>query len=164
MIFTVGLMIYENANLRALNEEQAVVAAQVNQLQTEAAAKATEAESVKDIETQAKELEDKLKVLKLLSRLRLREVKTLDFMQSSIPEKVWLKTVSYESEKDKIDSGHFVFNGSAVTTDDLTEFVKRLENSAYLSDVIVVKNQEVTQAKAMSLRDFLFTAEVEAHN
>ena len=163
-LFTIGLMIYENQNLRALNEEQARVTDQVNQLNEQVTAKTAEADKVKDIEVQAKELEDKLKILKLLSRLRLREVKTLDFMQSSIPEKVWLKKITYDSDKKHVAAGHFVFTGNAVSTDDLTEFVKRLEDSAYLMDVIIVKNQEVNVAKSGAIRDFLFNAEVENKN
>lgn len=164
LLFTIGLMIYESQNLASLNAEQARVQEKVSQLNEQVVSKAAEADKVKDIEVQAKELEDKLKILKLLSRLRLREVKTLDFMQSSIPEKVWLKKVTYDSDKKKVEAGHFQFTGSAVATDDLTEFVKRLEDSAYLMDVIIVKNQEVTATKTGTIRDFLFNAEVENKN
>jgi len=164
LLFTIAIMMYESQNIRALNEEQARLAAQTNQLQAELAAKQNEVDAVKDIEVQARELEDKLKILKLLSRLRLREVKTLDFMQSSIPEKVWLKGITYDSDKIKVEQGHFVFVGNAVATEELTEFVKRLEDSAYLQDVIVVKNQEQAVGKSTAIREFLFTAEVETKN
>jgi Tfp pilus assembly protein PilN len=161
MGFTVGLMMYESSNVRRLAAEQAKVQAELNRLQAEAAAKAAEVEAVKDIEVQAKELQDKLKVLKLLSKLRLREVKTLDFMQTSVPEKVWLTGINYEADKDKLDEGKFNFNGNAMATEDLTEFVKRLENSAYLRQVIVVKNQEVSNGKMSGIREFNFNADVE---
>lgn len=161
VIFTGGLMMWEGQNLRDLNETQGHLATQVQALTTENNNKTAEVEKVKDVEVQAKELEDKLKFLKLLSKLRLREVKTLDFMQTSIPEKVWLTKMIYDSDDAHIEGGHFQFLGSAVATEELTEFVKRLEDSAYLMDVIVIKNQEVTVPKGVPLRDFLFTAEVE---
>lgn len=162
LVCTIVLMFFESQNLRALQAEVVRVSAQVTEMEAAAAAKAKEVESVKDIETQARELEDKLKILRLLSRLRLREVKTLDFIQSSIPEKVWLKTLVYESEKNKIEYGRFNFNGNAVSTEDLTEFVKRLEDSAYLYEVIVMKNQEVPiPSQKNVMRDFQFTAQVE---
>ena len=164
LLFTIGLMMYESQNIRTLNEETARLKAQLAQQQTQATLKAAEVVKVKDVESQAKELEDKLKILKLLSKLRLREVKTLDFMQSSIPEKVWLKTINYESDKIKVEIGHLQFAGSAVATEDLSEFVKRLEDSAFLMDVIVLKNQEVNVNKVASTREFLFTAEVENKN
>ena len=62
LMFTVGLMIYENNNIRALNEEAARVADQTNTLQQQVAQMSADVESVKDIEGQAKELEDKLKM------------------------------------------------------------------------------------------------------
>ncbi|MGE3760022.1 MAG: PilN domain-containing protein, partial [Pseudobdellovibrionaceae bacterium] len=127
----------------------------------QASAKAKEVDSIKDIAKQAQELEDKLKVLKLLSKLRLREVKTLDFMQSSIPEKVWLRSINYSSDREHVENGRFQFTGNSVNTEDLTEFAKRLEDSAYMDNVIVIKNAEVAGPKrAGGMREFLFTAEV----
>jgi Tfp pilus assembly protein PilN len=157
-------MIYESQNIRALNEQLMRKNQEIQNLTADNAARAAEVLKVKDIEVQAKELEDKLKILKLLSKLRLREVKTLDFMQSSIPEKVWLKDITYESDKIHVEAGHFQFAGAAVATEELTEFVRRLEDSAYLTDVIVVRNQEVSVNKSTNLREFLFTAEVENKN
>lgn len=161
-MFTLGLMVFEGQNIRKLNDDAARLQVRISELETQSAAKAAEADGVKDIENQARELEDKLKVLKLLSKLRLREVKTLDFMQSSIPEKVWLKNITFVVDEDNAEQGHFEFIGSAVATEDLSEFVKRLEDSAYLSEVIVVKNQEMpVPGRTGVVRDFTFTAEVE---
>jgi len=165
-LFMAGLVVYENHNIGRLNAERIRVSAQVRTLEEEEKIKAKEADSVKDVEIQAKELEDKLKIMKLLSKLRLREVKTLDFMQSSIPEKVWLKSISYETGKGKVEEGHYQFVGTSTTTEDLTEFVKRLEDSSYFYEVIVVKNQEMVPSGRVSgssatTRDFIFTAQVE---
>jgi Tfp pilus assembly protein PilN len=165
LLFVLALMVWESQTINNLNNERAVVANQVSELETQAQSKATEVEGIKDIAKQAEELKDKLKVLKLLSRLRLREVKTLDFMQSSIPEKVWLKTVIFESDRTKMETGRFQITGNSVSTEDLTDFVKRLEDSAYLQEVIVLKNQEVTQpGKVGSIRDYNFSAEVESRD
>ncbi len=168
VIFTGALMVYESQNLNTMNGELNRTQMLANELETQAQAKAAEVEGIKDIAKQALELEDKLKVLKLLSKLRLREVKTLDFMQSSIPEKVWLKSLKYESNKDVknfAEQGRYQFDGNSASTDDLSEFAKRLEDSAYLNEVIVIKNQEnVGPGRAGVYRDFQFTAEVEVKN
>ncbi|HMN69125.1 MAG TPA: PilN domain-containing protein [Bdellovibrionales bacterium] len=162
-LFVAGLMLYESQNISTLNQERNRLQAQVSALETEAQAKAAEIEGIKDIVKQAQELEDKLKALNLLSKLRLREVKTLDFMQTSIPEKVWLREVIYGNDKTRPSGGRYQFQGNAVSTEDLTEFVRRLENSAYLSDVIIIKNQETNAGpRQASLRNFTFTAEVES--
>lgn len=164
LLGSIGLMMYEGQNIRSMKAEQTRLQAQASQLKAQATAMVADLDKVKDIEVQAKELEDKLKIIKLLSRLRLREVKTLDFIQSSIPEKVWLKSINFESDKVHVEAGHFQVTGQAVITDELTEFSRRLEDSAYLMDVIVIKNQETNVTKSASLRDFLFTAEVENRN
>jgi Tfp pilus assembly protein PilN len=165
LLFTIGLMMWESQNIRTLESQKAAVGAQVQELEQKATEMNASVEGIKDIAKQAEELKDKLKVLKLLSRLRLREVKTLDFMQSSIPEKVWLKSINFESQKTAMEKGHFQFIGSSVATDDLTEFVKKLEDSAYMEEVIVIKNQEVAgPGKTGNIRDYTFTAEVEAKN
>lgn len=161
LLFTLGLMLFESQNIRQLNDESSRVHATAAELEQQATVKAKDVEGIKDIAKQAQELEDKLKILKLLSKLRLREVKTLDFMQSSIPEKVWLKSINYSSDKEHVENGRFQFTGNAVNTEDLTEFAKRLEDSAYMDNVIVIKNAEVTGPKKTGgMRDFLFTAEV----
>lgn len=160
--FTGALMFYEWQNLNTLKAEVQRLMAQQSNLEQDVLAKDKEVEAIKDIESQSRALEDKLKVLKLLSHLRLRGVKTLDFIQSSMPEKVWLKDLIYESDKEKVETGHFSFQGNSVATEDLTDFVKRLEDSSYLEEVIVMKNQEVsTQSGKGNIRDFLFTAQVE---
>lgn len=158
-------MIYENQSLTKLRESSQVIQAKVKERQDLLTAKIAEVESVKDVEGSAKELEDKLKILKFLSKLRLREVKTLDFLQSSIPEQVWLRNINFESDREKVEEGRFQITGSASTTDDLTEFTKRLDDSAYLMEVIVVRNQEIPGAtKAGNLREFNMTAQVENKN
>lgn len=150
----VGLMLYESQRLSSLRNEMASLGQELQTMQTTVTEKVAEAEGLKSVEAEAKELEDKLKLLKHLSKLRLREVKTLDLMQNSIPERAWLKSLTYEKNR-------FVFIGAAVSTPELSEFVKRLDESAYLTDVIVTRNREVGDASA-GFRDFEFSAMVES--
>jgi Tfp pilus assembly protein PilN len=150
---TVSLMLYESHHLSELRNETAALSNELQTLQTTVTQKVAEAEGLKSVEAEAKELEDKLKLLKHLSKLRLREVKTLDLLQNAIPERTWLKSLAYENNR-------FVFVGAAVSTPELSEFVKRLDESAYLSDVIVTRNREVGDANT-GYRDFEFSAMVE---
>jgi Tfp pilus assembly protein PilN len=161
--FTIAVMIYESQNIRSLNDEAGRVQGQVQKLQADLNTKTAEVDKNKDVEVQSKELEDKLKILKLLSKLRLRQVKTLDFMQSSIPEKVWLDSITYSPDLAHFEGGHYQVDGHAVATEDLSDFVKRLDGSAYLRNVIVVKNAEVA-TKNSGVREFQFTADVENKN
>ncbi len=157
----IALYFFEHQNLDQMKSQVAGLRQQMQILEGEAAQKQLEADSVADVEEQAKELEDKMAVIRNLSRLRLREIKTLDLMQSVIPEKVWLKKVEYEADAEDITTGLFNVSGGAGTTEDLSEFVKRLEESRYLNRVIIVKNQELEIGKAGQLvRDFNFRAGV----
>lgn len=151
-IFVLGLMLYESHNLDLLRNENAVINNEVQNLQATVQQKINEADSLKDVEVRARELADKLKLLKHLSKLRLREVKTLDFVQTAIPERLWLTTLAYEQDR-------FEFEGVTVSTPDLSEFAKRLDDSAYLNDVIVVRNKEIGEKDGY--REFQFTAMVE---
>jgi Tfp pilus assembly protein PilN len=91
-----------------------------------------------DVQEDSKILEDKISILKALSKVRLREVKSLDFLQAITPEAVWFKSVVY---KDKV----FVLEGYAVTDDALSALIKELESSIYFTDVILMKASEEKQ-------------------
>src|SRR4051812_32904081 len=87
---TVGLVLYERQNSEQLAAELVVVNGQLQQLKTQVAQKNAELGQLADIEPQAKALNDKLKVLRQYSKQRITELQSLDFMQSIIPERVWL--------------------------------------------------------------------------
>ncbi len=163
LVFVVSIFVYESQSLRTLDNQRNIVQVQVNELEAKAQEKLAELESVKDIAKEAEELTAKLIVLKNLSRLRIREVKTMDFMQSSVPEKLWLKSISYESDPKVPDQGRYQFIGNAVTTPDLSEFVKRLDESHYLKGVVAVRDQEVEgPGRTGNIREFQVLAEVES--
>src|SRR5437868_4279260 len=60
LLFTIGLMMFENSNIRALNEERTRLEASTADLEGQATVKAKEVDGIKDIAKQAQELEDKL--------------------------------------------------------------------------------------------------------
>jgi type IV pilus assembly protein PilN len=76
---------------------------------------------VKNIASEKKKLEDKLKVLDTLKKGRTGPVKMLDAMASAMPKNVWLKSLSESG-------GNMSLEGSAVSNDDLAEFMKALAN------------------------------------
>lgn len=159
----VALYLWEHNHLDTLQSRVAGLRAQLQNLENQAAIKEQEAVGVSDVEKQAKELQDKLAIIRMLSKLRLREIKTLDFIQSAIPERVWLRAIGYTSSLTDFHGGSFKVLGGAASTEDLSEFVKRLEESSYLKQVIVVKNQEAEFGlTGKALRDFDFRAQVEA--
>ena len=88
-----------------------------------------------DVEKSAQVLEQKLTIMKKLSRVRLREVKALDYIQSILPEKVWFKDMRFDDNK-------LSLNGFAVGDDDLNELTRALENSVQFSNVIILQAKD----------------------
>lgn len=153
---TAGLMLYERQNLDQLNLDLAQVQAQDQQVKAQVQAKSAELAKLKDIEPLAQGLNDKLNLLREYSKQRITELQSMDYVQSIIPERVWLRAVHFDNHR-------FQFMGNAVETVDLTEFVSKLENSAYFKDVIVVQDREKKVQSGM-IRDFEFTAREEVKN
>src|SRR5437868_2015839 len=90
LVGIVGLAIYQKQNIDQLDAQLAAVMAQVSNLKAEVAKKKAELLTLKDIEPKANALNDKLKILREFSKLRLFQLQSLDFLQSVIPVKVWL--------------------------------------------------------------------------
>ena len=82
---------------------------------------------VQRTEKENKALEDKLKVLDTLERGRTGPVKMLDAMATSIPKNVWLKRLEEKG-------GSMSLDGSALTNDDLAEFMKSLANVVWTTE------------------------------
>ena len=151
LIGTLGLWMYEKQNIDRLSGEMAVVNAELNKVRQEQAKKAGELEKLKDIEPQAQALSDKLKVLRAYSKQRLENLQSLDYIQSVIPERVWLSSVNYETKRYRL-------TGNSMETVDLTEFVNKLEGSAYFQDVIVIQDTEKPIQPTGKIREFEMTA------
>ncbi|MCB0364808.1 MAG: PilN domain-containing protein [Bdellovibrionaceae bacterium] len=134
-VFAVVLVFVENHNVDSLKEEQQRYMIQLNELQAEVDKLKAENSKVSELEKQSKELEDKMKIMKQLSKTRLRELKALDYMQTIMPERVWLTTLTYQDEK-------FSLKGFALTDDDLTDLIQALDKSVFFTDVILLQAKE----------------------
>lgn len=135
LIPTLLLIAYEWYNVDFLTGQRNQANGQYRKVEKELNALNQEMKLYADVEQEAKVLEDKIGILKELSRIRLREVKALDFLQSVTPEAVWFRSISYKDLK-------FSFQGFAVTDDSLSVFIRELENSAYFREVILMKATE----------------------
>jgi hypothetical protein len=148
-----ALTLYERQNLDDLSARLASVNANLNKVKADVSQKQVELAQLKDIEPKAQELNDKLKVLREFSKQRLAQLQNLDFVQSVIPDKVWLRAV-------KFDGKRYQINGNAIETSDLSEFVSKLETSSYFQDVIIISDRTVTFGKESRVRDFEISARV----
>lgn len=135
---TVCLFVYEWYNVDIQSQKARKAQAEVRDVERRLKAVKDELDNYKDVQQESKILEDKISILKALSKVRLREVKSLDFLQSITPEAVWYQKVEY---KDKV----FKLDGFAITDDALSQLIKELESSIYFTDVILMKASEAKQ-------------------
>lgn len=150
-----GILIYfERANLDELRKRSLTINSEVEALQTQITTKKNQITQSADLKEKAKELANKIDILKKLSRLRLREIKALDFIQASMPEKVWLREMTFKS-------GALSIRGFSMTDDDLTLFVRALEKSRNFSNVVLLQARE-ERSKEGAVKNFEVSCAVEA--
>lgn len=134
----IALNFYEGQNLDKLNAQLQVSSQRLLQLQTELTQKQNELNSVGSIEEESKVLQDKMALLKNLSKLRLREVKSLDYIQSIVPQRVWLTDLTIEKER-------YLIKGKSRSAVDVSQFVRKLEDGGYFSDVVLVQDSPTVE-------------------
>lgn len=150
LIGTIGLWVFEKQNIDALTAQASTLTGQLNKIRQEVTQKSGQLDQLKDIIPQAQALGDKLKILREFSKLRLDNLQSLDFLQSVIPERVWLLSINYDAKRYRIV-------GNSMDTVDLTDFVNKLEGSAYFQDVIVIQDTEKA-IQGGKIREFEMTA------
>lgn len=151
-----GLYYYEGQNIDRLNSEVSRAVSQTESLKATLSQKTEELNSMGGIQQDSKALDDKLKLLKELSRLRLREVKSMDYVQSVIPPRVWLTGMDIQKEK-------YILSGKSTDQTAISLFVKKLEDGGYFSDVVLVKDA-IVAVSGNNIREFEIVARSEVLN
>lgn len=152
----IALNFYESQNLDKLNLRLQASSQNLLQLQTELTQKQNELNSIGSIEEESKVLHDKMALLKNLSKLRLREVKSLDYIQSIVPQRVWLTDLLIEQER-------YLIKGKSRNAVDVSQFVRKLEDGGYFSDVVLIQDSPVVE-NGVENREFEILARSEVIN
>lgn len=152
-IGVIALIVYEKYNAFTLNDANQLLVQEQGQLEMQLGKDKSSLDQYKTSETDAKALEDKLSIIKKLSRTRLREVKALDYIQEIIPDKVWLKQLMIDQEMVKI-------SGYSMLDEDLSTFIQTLDKSAYFQNVILTQASEVS-SKSGNYKQFDISARLE---
>jgi len=121
LIAFIVIWVRQNGEMRKLTKE-------IDQMNTILKSLQKEVNLVKDLENKQRDLQRRLDVIKGLSENRFLRVKILDELASSLPEYVWL--TSFE---DKIPN--FKIEGMSFSNLTVADFMNRLEDSEYLTDV-----------------------------
>ena len=144
--FVLALVIYENSEKTKLQEKSVLLQQELAQVDTQVQQKKMEVEKSKNALKELEELKVRAEKLKKLSQSRLNEIKALDYLQTVIPERIWLDSIRYRNKK-------VFIKGFAVTDSDLTDFLKALEAKPYYQDVILLKATE-SKSDSGSVKSF----------
>ncbi len=150
LIWLGGLMAYESYNIGELNTTIAEKNRMKTTLDADIQQKTPIAEKARGLQKQLQDLEARIKAIKDLSRIRLREIKAIDFVQNIIPERVWLTSISIESNK--VD-----FEGGALSDENLNRFIELLESKSNFKNVILLKAIE-QKSKEGTIKVFNITS------
>jgi type IV pilus assembly protein PilN len=107
---------------------------------------------VKDIKEQQAQLREKLEILAQLKANRSGPVRVLDALATVTPRRLWLSRMEERSQV-------VTFEGSAVTIDDVSEFMTALKGSQYFGNVELARTAAKTD-KPVKYVDFTVTAAV----
>jgi type IV pilus assembly protein PilN len=108
---------------------------------------------VKDIKTEQAALKEKLEVLEKLKAGRNGPVRVLDELATITPKRLWFKKIN----EDK--GGTMVFEGSALTIDDVSALLKALKESRYFASGELKKTTARKEGK-FKVVDFTITSNV----
>lgn len=129
-----------------LQKELKVVQAELKRLEPDV----REVERYKE---EKRKLEAQLEVVKSLSKERLRNVKSLDALQSLIPQKAWLDSLV-------IKDSRVILAGFAVDDIVVSEFLQNLESSIFFSNVTLVASED-QKTKAGVVKKFSIRTQLE---
>ncbi len=153
-VFPLLLYFFEIYNLGELKS-------QLNKETNDAAVVQSALTQKKEVSKEAVRLQEELKVvqskidaIRTLSKSRLRELRAFDTLQTIIPEKVWFSDLNYRDEKMEI-------TGLAIDDEDLTLFLKAMQERPYFSRVILKKAQD-KKVDSGVLKEFFIECNLES--
>lgn len=128
LIFPLILLVYERSTLSEFEDALQKVREKVQAAQ---AARAKFGDAGPKIEMYNKEklrVDKELEVVRTIARNRLREVKSLDAIQSLMPAKTWIKKISIDNNVAKVE-------GYTSSNEGVTDFIHALEANVNFSKV-----------------------------
>lgn len=122
------LYVYERFNISVLETELQKIQRKVTQIEQEKQSFGSAAPRVEQYAKEKKDIDRQLDIVRGLTRNRLREVKSLDYLQSLLPSKAWFDDV-------QIEGGSVKLVGYTSTEDGVSNLMRALEGSVFFSKV-----------------------------
>lgn len=128
VMFPAALFLYEKQTLPDLVAQSASLTNELNELTTENSASAELVEKIKKLNETKEVFDKRLKAIEQLSVNRYKEVKLLDFLQTTIPETVWFRSLEFSGDKISLLA-------LAMSDTDVTQFLEDLNRSSEIKEV-----------------------------
>lgn len=154
-VFTIILPVlilwgYETYNIGNLSSQNEVAQSRMNELNTEITQNKPVVEKAKAMQKEIKELEERIVLIKNLSKVRLREIKAIDYLQNVIPEKVWFIELDFKDT-------NFQARGFSVSEEALNKFIESLEGKSFFRNVILMQSVD-QKTKTGTVKSFTFSS------
>ena len=128
LIFPILLYVYETFNLSTLRGELVAVQTAIQGIEAEKSKFGDLGPRVDKYKKEKARIDEELAIVRGLALSRLREVKSLDALQSLVPQKTWLNKVAIEGTKVKVE-------GFTTSTEGISELIGALDRSAFFSKI-----------------------------
>ncbi len=132
-----------------LENDKENIRKQITNVEQQVAALQPQLNIIEQLKAEKGKLTTEMNAIRSISRERYGYVRTLDALQTLIPDRAWITKLSV---KDQIIS----LEGRAIEDTTISSFMQNLEESAYFSDVTWIDSKEVTEpqgvVKAFSIR------------
>ncbi len=135
-IFSVAIYYYQGYASKKVKFDKKKLTQQVAVLKTDLQKKELKVKDVAKYKLEGDEFKRKIMAIKELSKMRLVELKALDYMQNIIPEKLWFSSVKYSDRT-------FVIKGNAIEDNSFNTFLKELESSSFFGDIVIITAKEI---------------------
>lgn len=152
IIWAVALFAYESYNINDLKVQLQGIQAKRDTTAAEIDSKKAITSRARELQQQILDLEARIKAIRVLSQIRLREIKSIDYIQNTIPERVWLKSID-------LKDGNLQIEGVAAADDQMNKFFDALESKKSFKDVLLAKAIEL-KGKDGTTKQFLITAHI----
>jgi Tfp pilus assembly protein PilN len=126
LLFPVLLYVYETTNITSLNERRDALNHQITDINKKKAAFGDSGPKVEKFTKEKKKIDEQVEVIRSIARNRLREVKTLDSLQTLTPSQVWFEDIA-------IDGNLVKASGYSNTPDGVETLYAALNNSPLFS-------------------------------
>jgi len=151
-LLTGVLMMYESYNIGELRTKVAQGNAEKKRVETELAQKKPIEAKARELQKQIQDIETRIKAIKDLSKVRLREIKAIDYLQNIIPEKLWFTLLEFDGNSLKIEGG-------TTSDDQLNRFLDDMESKSIFKNVILLRSIE-QKNKEGTIKVFTITSTV----